>query len=288
MSVCAEAKPETQSSKHKDSIIFMIRLGLSDLQDERNIASKMSPDIRKHRGAHPEDRKLFADDQLPKLRAAVSELSWLLTRDYAMKGASKLVGDKFALNERQRLAVSRAACSDQSQQHRANTCVAIDFAKAQPVIIDGFNLLITVEAALSGGVLLLCRDGCIRDLSSVHGSYRSVNETERALLFIGETLEQIRITSATWMLDKPISNSGRLAQRIRDVAAQQRWDWSADLAFNPDAEIVASGRIVISSDGPLLDGVTRWMNFGRHLIEKRVAEAWLIDLSCHSGLRIEQ
>jgi hypothetical protein len=239
----------------------------------------MSPDIRKHRGPHPEDRRLFSEDQLPKLRAAVSELSWLLTRDYAMKGSVKLVGDKFALNERQRLAVSRAACSDQSHKHRASACVTNDSVKGQRVIIDGFNLLITIEAALSGGVLLLCRDGCIRDLSSVHGSYRSVSETERAILIIGETLEQIRITSATWMLDKPISNSGRLAKRIRDLAAQRQWTWSVDLAFNPDAEIIASNRIVISSDGPLLDGVTRWTNFGRHVIEKRVAEAWSIDLS---------
>jgi hypothetical protein len=237
------------------------------------------PDIRKHRGAHPEDRRLFAEDQLPKLSAAMSELSWLLTREYAMKGALKLVGDKFSLNERQRLAVSRAACSDQSKQHRARTCVAIDSVKAQPVIIDGFNLLITVEAALSGGVLLLCRDGCVRDLSGVHGSYRWVEETDSAIRLIGDAIAELRITSVQWILDKPISNSGRLAQRIRDLAAQRQWPWSVDLAFNPDAESIASNRIVISSDGPLLDGVTRWTNFGRHLIEKSVAKAWSIDLS---------
>src|SRR5437588_12440963 len=105
----------------------------------------MSPDIRKHRGAHPEDRKLFADDQLPKLRAAVGELSWLLTRDYAMKGALKLVGDKFALTDRQGLPVSRAACSDQSQAHRASTRVAIDEPKGQKIIIHGSDLLINIE-----------------------------------------------------------------------------------------------------------------------------------------------
>jgi hypothetical protein len=258
----------------------MFRLVRSDLQDERNIASKMSPDIRKHRGAHPEDHRLFAEDQLPKLRLAVGELSWLLTRDYAMKGALKLVGDKFSLNERQRLAVSRAACSDQSLKHRERTCVAIDSVKAQPVIIDGFNLLITIEAALSGGALLLCRDGCIRDLSGVHGSYRSVDETDGAIRLIGDSIAELFIASAQWVLDKPISNSGRLAQRIRDLAVQRQWDWSVDLAFNPDAAIIASDKIVISSDGPLLDEVTRWANFGRHVIEKSVAEAWPIDLSC--------
>jgi hypothetical protein len=239
----------------------------------------MSPDIRKHRGAHPEDRKLFAEDQLPKLRSAVNELSWLLTREYAMKGALKLVGDKFALTERQRLAVSRAACADQSKAHRANTHIAIDELKGQPVIIDGFNLLITIEAALSGGMLMLCRDGCVRDLSSVHGSYRSVNETNRAIELIGATLDEFGAGSVSWILDKPISNSGRLAQGLRNAAAEHDWDWSVEVAFNPDAEIVAAGRVVISSDGPLLDRVKQWTNFARYLIEKSVADAWLIDLS---------
>src|SRR5213592_911125 len=116
------------------------------------------PDIRKHRGAHPEDRRLFAAEQVPVLRLAVGELSWLLTRDYSLKGALKLVGDRYTLTDRQRLVVSRAACSDQSKERRAATLITSEEAASQGLIIDGFNLIITVEAALSGGVLILCRD----------------------------------------------------------------------------------------------------------------------------------
>ncbi len=240
----------------------------------------MSPDIRKHRGAHPEDRRLFAEEQLPVLRLAIAELSWLLTRAYSMKAALKIVGDRHALTDRQRLAVSRAACSDQSKARHAASCVPIKSAKGEEVIVDGFNLIITVEAALSGGVLMLCRDDCVRDLSSVHGSYRSVDETESAILLIGELLATLRPRSVGWILDKPISNSGRLAQRIRDLARDHKWDWSVDTAFNPDSEIIASNRIVISADGPILDRVERWANFSKYLLEKRLADAWLIDLSC--------
>jgi len=236
-------------------------------------------DTRKHRGPHPEDRQLFSEDQLPALRAAASELSWLLTRQYALKGALKLVGDKFSLTERQRLAVSRAACSDKSKAGRQATQLPLDSLRDRPAIVDGFNLIITVEAALSGGLLLLCRDGCIRDLSSVHGSYRSVNETESAVIMVGEILDQIGITDVLWILDKPISNSGRLAQRIRELAAASEWKWRVELAFNPDAEIISSACTAISSDGPLLDRVVRWTNLGRYLIDKRLAESWLIDLS---------
>ena len=239
----------------------------------------MSPDIRKHRGAHPEDRKLFGDDQLPRLRAAVKELSWLLTRDYAIKGAVKLVGDRHSLTDRQRLAVSRAACSDQSRKHRASTKIDPKDLFSADLIIDAFNLIITIEAALSGGVLFRCRDGCIRDLSSVHGSYRSVDETLGAILLIGESLATLRVNSVDWILDQPVSNSGRLAKLLRDTAGQNGWPWTVATSFNPDREIVSATKTVITADGPLLDQIHRWTNFNRHLIENRLDGVWLIDLS---------
>jgi len=238
------------------------------------------PDIRKHRGAHPEDRRLFAAEQVPVLRLAVGELSWLLTRDYSLKGALKLVGDRYTLTDRQRLAVSRAACSDQSQERRVAALLNAEVIAGKGIIVDGFNLIITIEAALSGGVLILCRDDCIRDLSGVHGSYRAVNETEPAMQLIGETLEALRPKSVEWVLDSPISNSGRLAQRIRDLATERGWNWTAETVFNPDAAISKSNHIVISSDSHILDRAKRWLNFNRYLIDQRLADSWQIDLSC--------
>src|SRR5260370_41806765 len=178
----------------------------------------MIPDIRKHRGAHPDDRKLFAGGQLPALRTATGELSWLLTRDYSLKGALKLVGDRYTLTDRQRLAVARAACSDQNKERRAAALVDVAEAAGHGLIVDGFNLIITVEAALSGGLLMLCRDGCIRDLSSVHGSYRAVNETETAIQLIGEALETLHPKSFEWALASPISHTGPLPQPLRTLA----------------------------------------------------------------------
>ena len=240
----------------------------------------MSPDLRRHRGAHPEDRNLFAAEQMPVLRNAVGELSWLLTRAYSMKGALKLVGDRYTLTDRQRLAISRAACSDQSKERRARRLISTDDVAGKDLIVDGFNLLITIEAALSGGLLMICRDDCVRDLSSVHGSYRSVDETDEAIGLIGESLEILRPASVAWMLDRPISNSGRLAKRIRDAARQKQWNWTVEVVFNPDAEITVSDRIVISADSHVLDESASWLNFSRFLIDKLLDRSWLIDLSC--------
>ncbi len=196
-----------------------------------------------------------------------------------MKAALKLVGDRHRLTDRQRLAVSRASCSDQGKERRAATRVGAEVVSGEELIVDGFNLIITVEAALSGGLLMICRDGCIRDLSSVHGSYRSVDETDNAIRLIGNSLEALRPKSVGWLLDRPISNSGRLAKRIRDAALEKGRNWSVEVVFNPDAEISASDRIVISSDSHVLERVSRWLNFNRLLIEKALDDSWLIDLS---------
>lgn len=238
----------------------------------------MSPDQRQHRGAHPADARLFTLERAAVLRAAAVELCWLLTRGYQIKSALKLVGDRHSLTERQRLALQRAACSDQSLAKRRKTCVAVEQLRGARVVIDGFNLLITLEAALSGGLVLLCRDGCLRDLSSVHGSYRSVQETERAITLIGTALAELGVAGVQWLLDRPVSNSGRLAAKLRTVAAQHGWPWQVDLSFNPDAAMQTTDAIALTSDSTVLDGVARWANLTTYVCTQAQLELWLVDL----------
>ena len=76
------------------------------------------PDSRTHRGPDPRDAEAFGAAAWPALREAVHELSWLLGRGYAIVSALKLVGDRWSLTERQRMAVRRAACSDEARARR--------------------------------------------------------------------------------------------------------------------------------------------------------------------------
>ena len=242
-----------------------------------DLESDVSPDRRRHRGAHPNDRELFSAEQVVTLRRAVHELCWLLSRGYNMTSALKLVGDRHGLRERQRIAVSRCACSEQDRQQRKHHRVAVEQLRGQDVTIDGFNLIITLEAALSGGPLLIGIDDCIRDLSSVHGSYRSVDETEQAIDLAGQALEQLAPSSVRWFLDRPVSNSGRLAARITELATRHDWPWEVEVVFNPDAAIIAAGGVAITSDSAILDSVERWADLKSYLIAREISDAWQID-----------
>lgn len=235
------------------------------------------PDKRKHRGPHPGDEKLFAPEAISDLRLALSDFSLLLTKGYAEKSALKLVGDKFSLTERQRRAVMRSACSDQQLALRSGHHIKINNLAGESIAIDGYNVLITIEAAMSGGVILAGRDGCCRDLASIHGTYRKVTETIPALCLIAEFLHEHNADNVLWLLDSPVSNSGRLKTLIGELAEQNKWDWEIELLLSPDAELIKTSHIVATSDSIILDGCRRWVNLATEIIKKELTSAWIIN-----------
>ncbi len=236
------------------------------------------PDQRRHRGPHPDDRRLFGAEALPALRTAAAELAWLLTRGYPHPSSLKLVGDRHVLESRQRLAVSRSTCSDADLARRAQRMAAPHSLAGCRIELDGYNVLTTIEAALSGGVLLLARDGALRDMASMHGSYRKVDETQPALELIGQTLAGFGAGEALWLLDRPVSNSGRLKKIIEDLAGRRGWAWRVELVHDPDAELIQSDAIVATADSGILDLCGTWFNLARETVARHVTSAWVLGL----------
>jgi hypothetical protein len=237
------------------------------------------PDSRTARGPHPKDADCFAPAALPALRSAVSELSWLLDRGYPKKAALKLVGDRHALRDRQRMAVQRCAASRVDRERRRARQVIPAALAGEPLVIDGYNVLLTVEAALSGGVLLLGGDGVVRDLTSMSGHYRRMRSTAPALEAIAAFTAAASCGELVWLFDRPISNSGRLKQAIDTMAAAASWPWQVELVASPDRELVASPSIVATADSGVLDRCGRWFNLACEVVRASVPQAWIVDLS---------
>lgn len=244
------------------------------------------PDTRKHRGKHPDDDKLFSAAQVPALQSAVADLAMLLTRGYAQKSALKLVGDRYDLTVRQRTAVWRSSCSDQALAHRRSTQIATEKIRGARLGIDGYNLLITAESALSGGLVMIGRDGCYRDLASIHGTYRKVTETEPALHVIFDHLDELAPSRIDWYLDRPVSNSGRLKtlmaelleRRTGSAAHSVTTTWNIELVNNPDQGLIEYDGIIASSDSLVLDNCKQWSALAAEIIDKQIRNAWTVDL----------
>jgi hypothetical protein len=237
------------------------------------------PDTRHHRGAHPEDAALFAPAQWPALQQASADLWWLLDHDYAMTSALELVGNRHRLTQRQRTAVSRGACSADQCARRAQHQVASPALEGAELWLDGYNVLITIESALAGAVILHARDGCYRDMASLHGTYRTVGETVPAIILIGRTLDRWQVARVHWLLDRPVSNSGRLKALLLDTAAENGWPWEVQLEFNPDELLAGSSAIVATADSAVLDRGVRLYDLAAALVPGMVAPPRVLELA---------
>ena len=227
---------------------------------------------QRNRGKQSSDDRDFAAKWDNIFTEAANDLCFLLTRGYTSASALQLVGNRYKLNKRQRVALMRICSSEQELEGRNKSICPIDDLKGNTVEIDGFNLLILLESALSGAYIFKGRDGTFRDISSVHGSYKRVTQTEKAIYLIGEELKKIEVKTVKWYLDQPISNSGRLKTRLMEISNESNFNFEVDLVFSPDKVLAESKQIVVSSDGWILDQAEKWFNLGVYLIEKHIPD----------------
>jgi hypothetical protein len=237
------------------------------------------PDTRSHRGAHPEDAHDFAASNVPVLRTAVDELSYLLGREYSALAALKLVGDHHQLTARQRKAVQRAACTDRARRERAFKRLSPAQVTGASLGIDGFNCLITIEAMLSRAPVFLGRDAAMRDLASVHGTYRSVDETAPALLALKRALVGAGAREAHLFFDRPVGNSGRIKALALELLGDGPLSVSVSLHDQVDRELVAACPLVASSDSWVIDQAEAWLDLPSLVATREGIALWLVDLS---------
>ena len=216
--------------------------------------------------------------RLPALQEASRDLCWLLDRGYGIASATELVGDRYHLSRRQRIAVARCACSSAARDRRQAHCVAPNQLRGHELWLDGFNVLTAVETALGGGVILIGRDGCCRDVAGIYSRYHKVAETVPALQAIGQSALRRGVTRCHWWLDSPVDNCGRLRDIIRRVASDADWPWEVELVTNPDRILSGAEQIVSSADHVILDRCQRWFNLAREVIAEHAPQARIVDL----------
>ena len=230
------------------------------------------------RGYSPNDSKEFGSQSIEKLRKAGADLQYLLNQGYHIKGASTFVGNHYLLSERQRLALVRTVSSKESIERR-KTKEIMDIPHGCTVNIDGLNTIITLEIALSDSLLLKCMDGTIRDLAALRGTYRLIDKTDAAILLIGKMLEKNAVNKAVFYLDAPVSNSGRLKQRIEEKVQGFHLNVQIEVLRNLDGTL-ESLENVITSDAIILDKCISWINLNARVIEEMLGGYPYIDCCC--------
>lgn len=232
----------------------------------------MSDSIK--RGYTPTDLKEFSSKSIEILKIASSDVLAIIDRGYSIKSVSTFVGNHYQLSERQRIAITRAVSPTKDVELRLNKLVTS--CKNQSVHIDGLNIIITLETMLSQTTLIKCMDGTIRDLCGLRGTYRLIDKTDMAIELIGNELQYLGVSKAIFYLDKPVSNTGRLAQRIHELLQDSPFTLQTELVPNADA-ILETKDNVITSDAIILNRCNSWINLAYNILCRHYPDTPIVD-----------
>lgn len=229
------------------------------------------------RGFDLNDNRWFSENELLKLRKAHEEIKWLLDRDYKLEAIINFVGGRYQFTTRQRDALKRGTCSTKNEMLRKAKELNINSLIDKTINIDGFNLIISLEVALSGGILIVGNDGLVRDLAGLRGTYKLIDKTSIAIDYLFRFLETKKIKAVNIYLDLPVSNSGNLKIQIMEQANIYKILTTVTLVNNADV-VLEKLKYVVTSDATILDKCNSYINLSKNIIIEYIPEASIISL----------
>ncbi len=171
------------------------------------------------------------------LRKAAEELRWLINRGYPQESALNFVANHYRFPATQRNILVRVVFSAQEVKELGKRKARPEEVRNKELGIDGYNVLITVEAMLSKKPLYLCDDGWVRDASAVFGKYRINPKTRVAIRNILQILDELKPKWFEFLFEKQMSWSGKLAELVRKEISEAELDGSAKTSANVDFEL---------------------------------------------------
>jgi len=199
------------------------------------------------------------------LRDARIDLKFLLNRGYNKPSALKLVGDRYQLNKAERSILFRSVFPDREAELIKSKQVDVSMLRGRRILIDGFNVLNTVEAILRGDMLILCDDGVLRDFAEIHSKYRFSELTGKALEKILEFLKDNDVSEAEILYESQISRSGEIASLTRRMMANYNLVGTARTLKTVDSFLARSDEIIATSDSIILLRCRSFIDIPRNL-----------------------
>lgn len=217
------------------------------------------------------------------LRKAAEDFRYLLNRGYPRKAALEWVGNRYGLTFDQRHLLHRGVFSDSDSRSRREKQISARDVRGQDLAIDGHNVLITIEAGLSGRPLILADDGLIRDISGLSGSFKKTETTDKAIQFIIDAMKRMKPRQTLFLFDAPISMSGKLAQEVRYRLKREKLPGDAMAVKVPEKILIGFQGMIASSDTAIIDRSKRVLDLAGYILRKRAGLESLVRLRRKGG-----
>ena len=217
------------------------------------------------------------------IQEARQDFRYLLNRQYPRKAALELVGNRYQLSIDERHILHRGVFSVFDSKSRSEKKIPAGRMKNRDLAIDGYNVLITIEAGLSGTPLILADDGFTRDTSGLSGNFRKTARTDKALKLILDDLKRVKPRRVLFLFDAPISKSGELAEVVRGQLHEAGLPGDALAVKVPENILIGFPGIVATSDTAIINRSEKVIDLAGHVLRTQIKPKSMIRWSRKSG-----
>lgn len=187
------------------------------------------------------------------LLEAAADFRFLLARGYPRKAALALAGNRYGLDEIARRLLHRGVFAPEVAMARRAKLRLLRDLPGHPLALDGHNVLITLECADRGLPLVAADDGFIRDVGEISRAFRVSEATDRVLAQVADYLADQAAGPVEVFYDAPLSRSGELARRTREIFASRGISAQAAAVPVPERELTVFPGAIATSDTALID-----------------------------------
>lgn len=204
---------------------------------------------------------------------ASRDYKYLLSRGYKQKVVLDLVTSRYGLSSVERALLLR--CVHSSQDIELVKSKLVESVTHYPLIIDGYNVLLTIHTVLEGMEVFLCDDGFVRDLRKSYRKGIELKMLEVSTELLKKELQELDPSSVTIILDKNVSYSARHADTIRSIMRNLA---EVVLADKADLRVIGGNGIIASSDCVVISRARKIYDLAGEIIKKHFKNK-IIDLA---------
>jgi hypothetical protein len=165
-----------------------------------------------------------------------------------------LVGNRYGLPHAARQLLHRGVFAPEVAAARRGKLQRLADFPGQPLGVDGHNVLITLECARRGLPLVAADDGFIRDVGQVSRAFRLSPKTEEVLVLLADFLARCQAGPISVFFDAPLSLSGEVARRTREIWTARGLGVEAAAVPVPEQLLLSFPGPIATSDTALIDG----------------------------------
>ncbi len=202
-------------------------------------------------------------------RQAAWDYLYLLDRKYPQKAILKIIGDRYLLSGTERSMLYRGIAATHTATKRSMSFTGLSGLQGSELVIDGFNVLITIGSYLNGNAIFISNDCVLRDASEIHGKAFRAALLDRALSLLIDYLISIKPSNVFFYFDEPIAHSGDICHQVNLLLLSKKIVGMAKTCSSVDyyLKICKSG-ILATSDSAVIDKAQVMLfDLPKHIIE---------------------